>query len=56
MPFDGDPRAAYGLLMPDGSFDLRRVEYDVDQAIAAFDGIDGEWTEISRRRLREARI
>lgn len=55
MPFDGDQRAAYGLLLPDGSFDLRRVEYDVDQAIAAFDPIDAEWAEISRRRLATAR-
>lgn len=56
MPFDGDQRAAYALLSPDGSFDLRHAEYDVDKAIAAYDGIDGEWADVARRRLREARI
>ncbi len=56
MPFDGDQRAAYGLLSPDGSFELLRVEYDVERAIATLDSIDGEWTRITRRRLAEARI
>ena len=56
MPFDGDRRAAYGLLSPDGSFELLRVEYDVERAIAAFDELDGDWTAVSRRRLLEARI
>lgn len=55
FPFDGDQRAAYALLRPDGSFDLRRVEYDVERAIAAYDGIHGEWVEIAKRRLRSAR-
>ncbi|MFT4048932.1 MAG: metallophosphoesterase family protein [Solirubrobacterales bacterium] len=55
LPFDGDQRAAYGLLSPDGSFDLRRVDYDVERAIAAYDGTDGEWAEIARRRLAQAR-
>ncbi len=56
MPFDGDQRAAYALLAPDGSFDLRRVEYDVERAIAAYDAIETEWAEIARRRLATARI
>lgn len=55
MPFDGDTRAAYALLSSDGSFDLRRVEYDIERAVAAYDGIQGEWTEIARRRLTAAR-
>lgn len=61
LPFDGDQRAAYGLLMPDGSFELRRVEYDIDAAIGAYQSIgaaphgSGEWVEIALRRLRTAR-
>lgn len=60
FPFDGDPRAAYALLNEDGSFELRRVEYDVDAAIAAYEHIEfmhggTDWIEIARRRLREAR-
>lgn len=55
LPFDGDQRAAYALLRPDGSFDLRRVAYDVDRAIAAYGELDTEWAEIARRRLASAR-
>ena len=55
FPFDGDQRAAYALLSPDGSFDLRRVAYDVDRAISAYGGLTGDWVDIARRRLREAR-
>lgn len=55
LPFDGDRRAAYALLREDGSFDLRRVEYDVDAALAAYDGLSGEWAEIGHRRLKNAR-
>lgn len=55
LPFDGDQRAAYALLSEDGAFDMRRVEYDVDAAIAAYDALDGEWVSIAKRRLRDAR-
>lgn len=55
LPFDGDRRAAYALLDEDGSFDLRRVDYDVDAALAAYDGLVGEWAEIGFRRLKDAR-
>lgn len=60
FPFDGDTRAAYGLLHDDGSFELRRVEYDLDAAIAAYENIEilhggRDWIDIARRRLREAR-
>lgn len=54
LPLDGDPRAAYGLLAPDGSFELCRVEYDIEAAIAAYDPIDAEWAELAKRRLRTA--
>jgi hypothetical protein len=34
LPFDGDPRAAYGLLADDGTVELRRVAYDVERTVA----------------------
>ena len=43
LPFDGDPRAAYGLLHEDGSFEPRRVEYDVEAAIDAYGDNYAEW-------------
>lgn len=55
LPFDGDQRAAYALLADDGAFELRRVEYDVDLAIAAHDEFDAEWSAVTRRRLTTAR-
>lgn len=36
MPLDGDRRAAYALRADDGEFELRRVEYDVERAAAAW--------------------
>lgn len=56
FPFDGDQRAAYALLRPDGSFDLRRVPYDVRRAMAAYGSHTGEWVDIALRRLRDARF
>jgi len=35
QPKDGDPRAAYALIEPDGSILLRRCTYDVEQTIRA---------------------
>ncbi len=55
LPFDGDRTAAYGLLAPDGSFDLRRVEYDIEAALEPYEELSGEWTEIAHRRLVNAR-
>ncbi|MBI4898228.1 MAG: metallophosphoesterase family protein [Actinobacteria bacterium] len=52
LPLDGDTRAAYALLAPDGSFELRRVEYDVEAAVAAYGTLETEWAEIAKRRLR----
>lgn len=34
LPFDGDPRAAYGLVHDDGRVELRRVAYDTAGTIA----------------------
>jgi diadenosine tetraphosphatase ApaH/serine/threonine PP2A family protein phosphatase len=35
MPFDGDPRAGYALVAPDGEVELRRVGYDHGASAAA---------------------
>jgi diadenosine tetraphosphatase ApaH/serine/threonine PP2A family protein phosphatase len=35
LPFDGDTRAAYGLVSDDGELELRRVEYDHEGVAAA---------------------
>lgn len=60
FPFDGDSRAAFALLHEDGSFELRRVEYDVEAAISAYGEIGlahggRDWIDIAQRRLRAAR-
>jgi predicted phosphodiesterase len=54
LPFDGDRRAAYGLLAPDGSFELRRVDYDFEGALDSWGEIEGDWVEIARTRLLNA--
>lgn len=55
LPFDGDRSAAYGLLAPDGSFELKRVEYDIELALDAYEDLTGDWTDIAHRRLVNAR-
>lgn len=55
LPFDGDRSAAYGILYPDGSFHLKRVEYDIELALNEYEVLSGEWTEIAHRRLVNAR-
>lgn len=54
LPLDGDPRAAYALVHDDGSIEHRRVEYDLDAAIAGLQDRFGDvaWAERSVRRLR----
>jgi predicted phosphodiesterase len=57
VPLDGDPRAAYALIRPDGTLELRRVAYDTAAAIArlreAF--AEHEWVGEFVRRLETAR-
>lgn len=58
MPFDGDHRAAYALLHPDGRVEHRRLDYD---RAAAIDQIreqwgDASWTDVVIRRLEQARF
>jgi diadenosine tetraphosphatase ApaH/serine/threonine PP2A family protein phosphatase len=57
LPLDGDPRAAYALAFDDGSIEHRRVEYDVDAAIAGLQERFGDvaWAERSVRRLQTSR-
>lgn len=58
MPFDGDTRAAYGLLHDDGRLEHRRVAYDHRAAATAvrqrFSG--APWTGTVARRLETARF
>jgi diadenosine tetraphosphatase ApaH/serine/threonine PP2A family protein phosphatase len=54
MPFDGDPRAAYALLGPDGRIEHRRVEYDHEASAARVRGIGEGWSEVVARRIERA--
>ena len=49
-PCDGDPRAAYAV-WEDGTVTLRRVEYDIEEAVRAYDGLP--LAESIRTRLGE---
>ena len=58
IPLDGDHRAAYALIAPDGGVDLRRVEYDwrgSAQALRDRYG-DAEWVGIVTGRIERARL
>jgi diadenosine tetraphosphatase ApaH/serine/threonine PP2A family protein phosphatase len=56
MPFDGDPRAAYALVHPDGTIEHRRVAYDhaasAQRVRDAFGG--GPWTNTVGKRIERA--
>lgn len=58
MPFDGDLRAAYGLLHDDGRLEQRRVVYDVEASAIAVEERFGAaaWATRSARRLRTASL
>ena len=54
MPLDGDSRAAWALRADGGELELRRTEYDVARAAAAYRGLDdelGELREFFARRV-----
>jgi diadenosine tetraphosphatase ApaH/serine/threonine PP2A family protein phosphatase len=53
MPIDGDNRAAWALRRDDGELELRRTEYDVEQAVAKM--ADYDWGERVADRLRLGR-
>jgi len=52
MPLDGDVRAAYALRSNDGEFELRRVEYDVERAAAAYDALGDRFGAMAAARIR----
>jgi diadenosine tetraphosphatase ApaH/serine/threonine PP2A family protein phosphatase len=57
MSFDGDPRAAYALVHPDGRVEHRRVEYDhLASARWLRRRFPGEWTELVAARIEQARV
>jgi predicted phosphodiesterase len=51
MPLDGDRRAAYALRRADGEFEFRRVEYDVERAVAAWRAFGGGFGPVAAARL-----
>jgi diadenosine tetraphosphatase ApaH/serine/threonine PP2A family protein phosphatase len=54
MPFDGDPRAAYALVAPDGEVELRRVAYDHERSAAAVRERFPAFGETVARRIERA--
>jgi len=56
MPFDGDTRAAYGLVREDGTIELRRVAYDHPASAAAVRETLGEGGDLVARRIEQARF
>jgi diadenosine tetraphosphatase ApaH/serine/threonine PP2A family protein phosphatase len=56
MPFDGDPRAAYAVLHPDGDIEHRRVAYDHEASAARVREIQEGWAETVARRIELARM
>jgi hypothetical protein len=57
MPLDGNPRAAYALIHPDRTLELRRVRYDTAAAIGALRETFGatDWVAMISGRLERAR-
>jgi diadenosine tetraphosphatase ApaH/serine/threonine PP2A family protein phosphatase len=53
MPLDGDVRAAYAVRRGDGDFQLRRVEYDVERAAAAYEALGGDFAAFAAARIRK---
>jgi diadenosine tetraphosphatase ApaH/serine/threonine PP2A family protein phosphatase len=58
IPLDGDHRAAYALIAPDGAVELRRVEYDWQASARALRDRygDAEWVGIVSGRIERARL
>jgi len=56
MPFDGDTRAAYGLLHDDGAIEHRRVEYDHAASAKRVRSLGGTWADTVARRIEQARM
>jgi calcineurin-like phosphoesterase family protein len=58
IPLDGDRRAGYALLGPDGTIELRRVEYDWRAAAQALRDRYGDapWAQTVAGRIEQARF
>lgn len=58
MPLDGDPRAAYALIAPDHTLELRRVAYDHAASAAALRERygAGSWAGTVAGRIEDARF
>ena len=56
MPFDGDPRAAWAVLHPDGRIEHRRVGYDHEATAAASRERHPGFGETIARRIEAARF
>ena len=57
FPTDGDPRAAYALLdFNSGSVHTRRVDYDVDRAVADARALDAKERALYERVLRKGAL
>jgi len=58
MPLDGDPCAAYALVRPDGTVELRRVSYDFAQSALALRELFGDapWAVRGENRLLSASL
>jgi predicted phosphodiesterase len=50
-PRHGQPNAAWAVRSDDGSFELRRTEYDTRRAAAAFRVLGGSFGEFSAHRI-----
>jgi diadenosine tetraphosphatase ApaH/serine/threonine PP2A family protein phosphatase len=56
MPMDGDRRAAYAVLHPDGRAEHRRVDYPVDEVVAALRERGDAWADAAAGRLERAAL
>jgi diadenosine tetraphosphatase ApaH/serine/threonine PP2A family protein phosphatase len=56
MPFDGDHRAAYAVVHPEGGIEERRVAYDHEASARAVRNLYGEPGELPARRIEQARF
>jgi predicted phosphodiesterase len=54
MPFDGDTRAAYALVLDDGRVEHRRVEYDFQASANRVREIGEGWSEVVAARIERA--
>ena len=53
MPLDGDRRAAWAVSARPGEFELRRCDYDVERAAAAYREMGGDFGEFAARRIQK---